>query len=778
MKFHSVLQKIGNTPIIKLRKLKVKPSVEIWGKLESQNPGGSVKDRPALFMIEEAEKKGLLTPEKIVIEASSGNTGIGLSLVCAVKGYKCVIAMPESASIERRKIMQAFGAEILLTPAEKGTDGAIEAVYEILRNNPGKYYCPDQFNNEANWLSHYKTTAPEILRDTEGKVTHVVCGLGTTGTAMGIAKYAKDNSLSLKVVGVEPNPGHKIQGLKNMKESYPPSIYDKKLLEKVINVDDEEAFYWARKLAREEGIFVGMSSGAALAGAIKLAEEISEGLIVVIFPDGGERYLSTPLWSFEAPKREPFKEAELILTNTFSGKREPFYPIKDKEVKIYTCGPTLNAIPHIGLYRRLITVDILKNYLKLKGYKVVHVVNLTDFDDKTIHTALERDIDLKLLTSEIEERFYKDLEWLKVEKADFYPKVSEHLEDMKELAIKVLEKDKAYIKYSSLYFDISRFSEYGKLSKIDLDYLKPGATIDLEEYDKEEPFDFALLKRVQILELKKGYFIETSFGKVRPTWHVHCVSLALKYLGEEVDIFTSGMDLIFPHHENTRAVAKALTGKEIAKYWIHSGLVFYNGKKLSSENKITVEDIKNKGFSGRTLRFYFLRTHYRNRFNFSWKGLEESAKILEKIDRYIAYLGASPEKEITSEREKLWQSLRDFDNNWEKALKEDINTPLVISELITFLKKIYPYLKEGIPLDYKKEVLKSFKKLNQVLKVFKFPFKVEEESILEKIRLREKAKKEKNFELADKIRDELERKGFFVFDFPSQTVVMELKEEE
>lgn len=775
MKFHSILEKIGNTPIIKLRNIKVKPSVEIWGKLESQNPGGSVKDRPALFMIEEAEKRGLLTPEKIVIEASSGNTGIGLSLVCAVKGYKCIIAMPESASIERRKIMQAFGAEILLTPAEKGTDGAIEIVYEIWRNNPDKYYCTDQFNNEANWLSHYKTTAPEIFRDTEGRVTHVVCGLGTTGTAMGIAKFAKDNRLPFKVVGVEPNPGHKIQGLKNMKESYPPSIYDKKLLEKIINVDDEDAFYWARKLAKEEGIFVGMSSGAALAGAIKLAEEIDEGLIVVIFPDSGERYLSTPLWSFEIPKKEPGKEIDLILTNTFSGKREPFYPLTNREVKIYTCGPTLNTRPHIGLYRRLITADILKGFLKLMGYKVFHVVNLTDFDDKTIHTALEKNVDLKELTSQVEKEFYEDLKWLKIEMADFYPKVSEHLEDIKKIAMNILEKDKAYVKYSSLYFDISRFSEYGKLSKIDLAFLKPGATIDLEEYDKEEPFDFALLKRVQILELKKGYFIETPFGKVRPTWHIHCASLVLKYLGEEIDIFTSGSDLIFPHHENTRAIAKALTGKEIAKYWIHSGLVFYNGKKLSSENKITIEDIRNRGFSGRTLRFYFLRTHYRNQFNFSWKGLEESSKILEKIDKYIAYLGASPEKE-NLKKEKLWQTLKEFEESWKEALKEDLNTPIVISELISFFKKIYPVLKEGIPSDYKEEVFHSLKKLNLILKIFKFPETVEKEEILEKVELRERAKKEKNYELADRIRDELEKEGFFIFDFPLGTKVVVLKE--
>lgn len=777
MRLHNILQKIGNTPTIKLRNIKVKSSIEIWGKLESQNPGGSIKDRAALFMIESAEKKGLLTPDKIVIEASSGNTGIGLSLVCAVKGYKCIIVMPESASMERRKIMQAFGAEIILTPAEKGTDGAIEVVYEILRENPDKYYCPDQFNNPANWFSHYSTTAPEILKDTEGKVTYVVCGLGTTGTAMGIARFAKDNNLDFKVIGVEPYPGHKIQGLKNMKESYPPSIYDKKLLEKVINVDDEEAFYWARKLAREEGIFVGMSSGAALAGALKIAEEIEEGLIVVIFPDGGERYLSTPLWNFETPKKESLQKVDLILTNTLSGKKEAFYPLKDKIVKIYTCGPTLNTIPHIGLYRRLIAVDVLKSYLKLKGYEVVHVLNLTDFDDKTIHTAMEREIDLKELTKEIEQKFYEDLEWLKIEKADFCPKVSEHLEDMKDFALKILEAGKAYVRYSSLYFDISKFSEYGKLSKIDLNSLKPGATIDLEEYEKDEPFDFVLLKRVQILELKKGYFIETSFGKVRPSWHIHCASLALKYLGEEIDIFTGGSDLIFPHHENTRAVAKSLTGKELAKFWVHSGLVFYKDKKLSHINKITLEDIKNRGFSGRALRFYFLRTHYRNRFNFSWEGLEESERILKKIDRYMGFLMACPLREKDEEKEILWGFLKEFRNNWEKALKEDLNTPVVISELISFFKRIYPYLKEGLSLRYKEEVLKGLKELNKVLKIFKFPEVVEKGEVLEKLRIREQAKKEKNYLLADKIKEELEKEGFLIFDFPSETKVIFLKEE-
>ena len=773
MKFHNILEKIGNTPIVKLKNIKVKSSVEIWGKIESQNPGGSIKDRIALSMIEDAEKRGILTPEKIVIEASSGNTGIGLALVCAVKGYRCLIAMPESASIERRKIMQAFGAEILLTPAKKGTDGAIEAVYELVRNYPDKYFCPDQFNNPANWMSHYRTTAPEIWKDTEGKVRYVVCGLGTTGTAMGIARFAKDNKLPFKVVGVEPQIGHKIQGLKNMKESYPPGIYDKKLLHKIINVDDEEAFYWARRLAKDEGIFVGMSSGAALAGAIKLAQEIEEGLIVVIFPDGGERYLSTPLWSYPIIEE---KKIDLILYNTFSEKREPFKPLNKNEVKIYTCGPTLNFRPHIGFYRRMLTADILKNYLKFRNYKVIHIVNLTDYDDKTIKLALEKDVDLKEITSKVEKEFLEDLKYLKIDFADKFPKVSEHLEDMKELAIKILEKDKAYERFSSVYFDISRFPEYGKLSKIDIKTLKPGATIDLEEYDKEEPYDFALLKRVHILELKKGYFVETPFGKVRPTWHIHCATISLKHLGENFDIYTSGVDLIFPHHENTRAVAKALTGKELANYWIHTGLVYFQGKKLSSENRITIEDIKEKGFTGRDLRFYFLRTHYRNPLNFNWKSLEDSQKILQKIDKYLALLIISEESILPKEENtKIWQTLRDFQNKWQQALKEDLNTPLAISELITFFKKIYPYLGNKLPVGFKEECLKILKRFDSVLKILRYPKEEKSEEILRKIQERDKAKKEKNYKLADKIRNELFKKGFLVLDTKVGTKVVSFK---
>ena len=291
-----ILKLIGNTPLVKIEKINPYKKVEIWAKLEKFNPGGSVKDRIALFMIEEAEKRGELKKGKIVLEATSGNTGIGLALVCAIKGYKLLLTMPESVSLERRKILKAFGAEILLTPANEGTDGAIERAYQLAKESK-KYWLADQFNNPDNWRAHYFTTAKEIWKQTKGKITHFVAGIGTTGTLMGVSKGLKEKNPNVQIIGIEPPIGHKIQGLKNLKEAYKPGIYKKEWLDKKIVIEDEEAFEMARKLAKEEGIFVGMSSGAVMKGALEVARELKEGFIVALFADGGEKYLSTELFS-------------------------------------------------------------------------------------------------------------------------------------------------------------------------------------------------------------------------------------------------------------------------------------------------------------------------------------------------------------------------------------------------------------------------------------------------------------------------------------------------
>jgi cysteinyl-tRNA synthetase len=296
-RFGSVLEMIGNTPLVPIQRLKPNPRIEVWAKLEGCNPGGSVKDRIALSMIESAEKAGQLSPGMTILEATSGNTGIGLALVSAVKGYKLLLTMSESVSLERRKILAAFGAEFLLTPGNLGTDGAIERAYELADKEPERYLLVDQYNNPANPLAHYRGTAPEIWRQTDGRITHLVAALGTTGTVIGCSQRLKELNPDVTVVAVEPYLGHKIQGLKSLKEAYVPGIFDKRWVDEKVNVADEDAFEMSRQAAKVEGLLVGMSSGAVLFQGLELAKNLDEGVIVLILPDFGERYLSTNLFT-------------------------------------------------------------------------------------------------------------------------------------------------------------------------------------------------------------------------------------------------------------------------------------------------------------------------------------------------------------------------------------------------------------------------------------------------------------------------------------------------
>ena len=297
MLHNNILGAVGGTPLVRINRLFVKDGVTLYGKIESSNPGGSVKERVALSMIEAGEASGELTREKIVLEATSGNTGIGLAMVCAAKGYRCVLVMPESASIERRKIMQAYGAEILLTPANRATDGAIEKSYVMAREFPDRYFLTDQYNNDANWRAHYNNTAPEIWQQTDGQLTHLVATLGTSGTVMGLCAWFNEHQPHVKIIAVEPHLDHKIQGLKNMKESYKPGIFDKNVPNEIVCVEDDDAFDMARALASQEGILVGMSSGGAMSAAVDYAKDLDVVFVVVILPVGVDWYLSTPFFT-------------------------------------------------------------------------------------------------------------------------------------------------------------------------------------------------------------------------------------------------------------------------------------------------------------------------------------------------------------------------------------------------------------------------------------------------------------------------------------------------
>jgi cysteine synthase B len=292
----SILSVIGNTPLTEIAGLNGNFKVRILGKLEGNNPGGSVKDRPAYYMIKKAEESGELTKDKTILEPTSGNTGISLAMIGAAKGYRVKLVMPACASVERQHTLKAFGAEVVLTPGKEATDGAIRKAHQLLEESPDEYYMPNQFENENNILSHYETTGPEIYTQTKGEIDVLVAGLGTTGTIIGIGRYLKEKKPSVKVVAVEPIEGHTIQGLKNMKESIVPSIYHPKELDEKIVIEDEEAFETSRELSAKEGLFLGMSSGAAVAGALKVARDMDSGTIVVILPDRGDRYLSTTLF--------------------------------------------------------------------------------------------------------------------------------------------------------------------------------------------------------------------------------------------------------------------------------------------------------------------------------------------------------------------------------------------------------------------------------------------------------------------------------------------------
>jgi cysteine synthase B len=294
--YGNILDTIGNTPLVRINRLWANKNVEIYAKVEGTNPTGSIKDRIALKMIEQAEAEGALTPGKIIIEPTSGNTGIGLAMIGAVKGYGVEIVMSSAVSVERQKMITAFGAKVILTAAEEGTDGAIRKARALVAEYPERYFMPDQFTNRYNKLAHYSTTAEEMIRDTQGRITHFVSALGTSGTLMGTAKRLKELSPDIQIVEAHPVKGHYIQGLKNMTEAIVPEIYDPSRIDISIMIDSEEAFAMVRRIVKEEGIFCGMSSGAAMLAALKVAETLESGVIVCIFPDRGEKYLSTTLF--------------------------------------------------------------------------------------------------------------------------------------------------------------------------------------------------------------------------------------------------------------------------------------------------------------------------------------------------------------------------------------------------------------------------------------------------------------------------------------------------
>ncbi|MGC8719879.1 MAG: cysteine synthase A [Thermodesulforhabdaceae bacterium] len=767
--FNNVLEAIGNTPLVKINRLNPNPAVTIYAKLEARNPGGSIKDRTALWMIEDAERKGLLTKDKIIIEATSGNTGIGLAIVAAVKGYRLILAMPETASLERQKILRALGAELLLTPGALGTDGAIEEVYRLVRENPDLYFMPDQFNNPANPAAHYYSTGPEIYEQTDGKVNVVVATLGTSGTAMGLARALKERNRAIEVVAVEPYPGHKIQGLKNMKESYVPGIYDPTILDRIMHIGDDEAFEMARRLAREEGIFVGMSSGAAMAAAVRIAKERKDGIIVAVLPDGGDRYLSTNLFTVMI-------EPDFSFYDEASGEKKRLVPREEGKIRLFITGPPLDVSLNVKEARRFFVADLLVRFLKFKQFNVNAVIVLPDFDSRTIAGSNTVGVELsQYVKSRVEDlmdlfrRFFMDASY-------HFVKMSELDEIMIDQVKTLISRGFAYEKLRSVYFDISKAPDYGKLSRIDPTRLRPGKSADSSYYEKLAPEDFALFKRVNLSELKRGIYMKTPWGNVIPTWHIAVAAAAVgKDIGSAkggIDIFLSSVEFLFPHLENVKAIAEALGVKDFSKIWLICEQCWTRRDCPEEEicDEISLTDLLQEGYRPEEIRYWLLSTHYRKPLHASRKDLEGAIKGYHRIRRFLSRVHNVMDK-VVGKESALSEEIYSLEQNFLDALSDDLDVPRALSEVFGFIRKVNQLIDEQkLGEDDCRGILDVFGKIDRILgSIFAKDLQGLTEEERKLLSDREKARREGIWEVADKLRDQLLSRGIRLVDTPKGT---------
>ena len=452
----------------------------------------------------------------------------------------------------------------------------------------------------------------------------------------------------------------------------------------------------------------------------------------------------------------------LKLHNTLSRKKETFKPIKKGFVGIYTCGPTIYDYAHIGNFRAYICGDILKRYLKYQDFKVKHIMNLTDVDDKTIKGSMKQGISLKEYTGKYSKSFFEDLEALNIDKADLFPKATEHIKEMTKIIKKLLDKQIAYKTKDGIYFDISKFKDYGKLSHTNLSSLEAGKRIKADQYEKEQTQDFALWK---FWDKEDGnVFWETEIGKGRPGWHIECSAMSTKYLGQPFDIHGGGIDLIFPHHENEIAQSQAAFGKEMVKYWFHNEHLLVNGKKMSKSlgNFFTLRDLLNKGHNSRAIRYLLLSTHYRQQLNFTEEGVKAAENAVQRLNDFIIKLKSIKKDSSNKKIKKLIQEAK---AGFEKEMDDDLNISNALAVVFDFVKKINTLImKDNIGKTDAEEAVKLMEDFDKVLGIIEFEKEKIPETIKKLVQEREKARKEKDWEKADKIRDELKKKGYDLKD--------------
>lgn len=453
----------------------------------------------------------------------------------------------------------------------------------------------------------------------------------------------------------------------------------------------------------------------------------------------------------------------LKLYNTLTRKVEDFKPIKGKKVGIYSCGPTVYDFTHIGNFRAYICVDILKRYLKYKGFGVKHVMNITDVEDKIIKSANKEKISIKEYTRRYEKAFFEDLESLTIDKADVYPRATEHIKEMVSIIRKLLKNGVAYkADDGSIYYDISKFKDYGKLSKTEIDSLKEGARVKQDYYEKEEANDFALWKAYD--KEDGDVFWETEIGKGRPGWHIECSAMSMKHLGGHFDIHAGGVDLRFPHHENEIAQSEASTGKKFANYWFHNEHLLVDGRKMSKSlgNFFTLRDLLKKGHSPRAIRYLLLSSNYRQQLNFTEESIKASNNALERMNEFVAKL-----KEIrnSENNKKIASLIEKARKGFEKEMDDDLGINNALAHIFELIKEINISMSEGkIGEKDAKNVLNLMKGFNEVLGVINFMEEKLESNLKKMIDEREKARKEKNFMKADKIREDLRQKGIILED--------------
>jgi cysteinyl-tRNA synthetase len=491
-----------------------------------------------------------------------------------------------------------------------------------------------------------------------------------------------------------------------------------------------------------------MSSGAALAVALQEAEMIDSGTIVVIFPDSGERYLSTPLFTVK-------DTIGIQLFNTLTRNKQNFEPRQPGKVSIFTCGPTAHRKININDYRRIVFGDMLGRYLAYRGYTVNQVVNVTDLDDKMIAESQDVGMRLEDYTADNIDKLKKDVNSLNVSPTLKYAYTSDHISSMVQLAEKLVQKGYAYEKLRSLYFNIARSKDYGRLSGVDINKIRLGATVDLDEYEKDNPRDFTLFKRSRLSELKRGIFTKTPWGNARPSWHIQSAALAHKFMGENLDIYISSRELMFPHNENEIAISQALTGRPTARYWLHCDRILADGRKIDPHaSGPAVNDLIEAGYSGEDIRFWLISNNYRKPIIYSTKQLDYARRSLNRINGCINALIHYQETKHTFK--EFDQLLYDLKNGFTIAMDDDLNISAAIASMFKVVKRVNTLMmQQQLSRAEAKQILDVLKKIDNVLQVLDFQEVLSQPKIQALITQREEARRAKNWGLADNLREQL-----------------------